>query len=167
MTAGRTLANDSTRVFGGHTSTQQVFPGQLDNLRSVRRALTPAEFLTHAPYVSDVSLHARFEGDTSTGQSPHLAPAGELRVLADGEVPTYMDVNVWIDLDHDGNYDVKSTKALKLNGGYVVFPHNMMLEKRNMTVEFFAKFSRVAGNAALFRLGWADLTPGAVNANGN
>lgn len=64
-----------------------------------------------------------------------------------------MDTNRRIDLDGDGKEDYTSTKALSLDGGSVVYPHNSFLESRNFTAEWFAKYDSLESTAMLLRLG--------------
>jgi len=58
-----------------------------------------------------------------------------------------------IDLDGDGKADYTSTKALRLDGGSVVYPHNSLLECRDFTVEWFARYETLAKDAMLLRFG--------------
>jgi hypothetical protein len=64
-----------------------------------------------------------------------------------------VDVNRRIDLDGDGKADYTSTKALSLDGGSVVYPHNSLLECRDFTAEWFAKYDSIDDVAMLLRLG--------------
>ena len=66
-----------------------------------------------------------------------------------------MDVNRCIDLDGDGKEDYTSTKALRLDGGSVVYPHNSLLECRDFTAEWFAKYDSLADATMLMRFGMA------------
>ena len=141
-------------IFGGETASKQVFSGNLDDFRITKRALKASEFLTSRTLVSaDTALFAHFEGDFSTGQDAVLAPDGVGGTLGGGSAPTYVDVNRRIDLDGDGNADFESTKALRLDGGSVVWPHNSLLECRDFTVEWFAKYESLADVSMLLRLG--------------
>ena len=141
-------------LFGGQTAYVQAFSGNLDDFRITKRALKANEFLTSRTCVSaDTALFAHFEGDLSTGQDAVLAPDGVGGTLGGGSVPTYIDVKRKIDLDGDGNADYVSTKALRLDGGSVVYPHNSLLECRDFTVEWFAKYESLEDVSMVLRLG--------------
>ncbi len=131
----------------------QAFAGQLDDFRITRRALKADEFLTTRELVSQDALFAHFEGDYSTGQDVALAPDGVGGTLGGGSAPTFVDTNRRVDLDGDGKADYTSTKALRLDGGSVVWPHNSLLEKRDFTVEWFARYNSLANTTMLMRLG--------------
>lgn len=140
--------------FGGEGRYKQAFSGWLDDFRITKRALKASEFLTTRQIVSaDAALFAHFEGDLSTGQDAVYAPAGEGGTLGGGTAPTFVDVNRVIDLDGDGKADYTSTKALRLDGGSVVYPHNSLLECRDFTVEWFARYETLAKDAMLLRFG--------------
>ena len=140
--------------FGGEGRSKQVFSGQLDDFRITRRAMKASEFLTTRQIVSaGTALFAHFEGDLSTGQDAALAPVGVGGTLGGGTAPTFVDVSRRIDLDVDGAEDYESTKALRLDGGSVVWPHNSLLECRDFTVEWFAKYDSIDDVAMLLRLG--------------
>ena len=142
--------------FGGYGRQEQGFAGQLDDFRITRRALKANEFLTTRPIVSHDSLLAHFDGDLSTGQDAVLAPDGVGGTYGGGAAaPTFVDANRRIDLDGDGKTDHVSTKAISLDGGSVVWPHNSLLECRDFTFEWFAKYESLADNALLLRLGMA------------
>ena len=152
-----TLATTTTTPFsfGGMGRQEQGFSGMLDDFRITRRALKAGEFLTTREVVSsDVALFAKFEGDYTTGQDAVLAPAGVGGTLGGGSsAPTFVDTNRRIDLDGDGKADYTSTKALSFDGGSVVYPHNSLLESRNFTAEWFAKYDSLESTAMLLRLG--------------
>ncbi len=144
--------------FGGEGRYKQAFSGQLDDFRITKRALKANEFLTTRSLVSGDALFAHFEGDYSTGQDAALASAGEGGTLGGGSEPTFVDTNRRVDLDGDGKADYTSTKALSLDGGSVVWPHNSLLEKRDFTVEWFAKYNSLAKTSMLLRLGMESAT---------
>ena len=131
-----------------------MFSGKLDDFRITKRALKADEFLTSRTLVSaDAALFAHFDGDLSTGQDAVLAPEGVGGTLGGGSAPTYANVKRKIDLDGDGNADYVSTKALCLDGGSVVYPRNSLLECRDFTVEWFAKYESLADVSMVLRLG--------------
>ena len=152
-TIALTASTTTPFSFGGFGRQEQAFSGQLDDFRITRRALKADEFLTTRKLVSQDALFAHFEGDYSTGQDAVYASAGEGGTLGGGSAPTFVDTNRRVDLDGDGKADYTSTKALSLDGGSVVWPHNPLLEKRDFTVEWFAKYNSLANTTMLMRLG--------------
>lgn len=150
-----TTATSAPFYFGGQSETVQAFAGNLDDFRIVKRALRPHEFLTSRALVSNDALFAHFDGDYTTGQDAVLAPAATGGTLGGGSAPAFVDVNRQIDLDGDEHADYESTKALSLDGGSVVWPRDSLLECRDFTIEWFAKYESLANNAMLLRLGMA------------
>ncbi len=148
-----TTGTSSEFYFGGQTPTVQAFAGQLDDFRITKRAMKASEFLTTRVLVQDTALFAHFEEDLLTGQDTAYAPAGVGGTLGGGTEPTFENVSRRIDPDGDGTADYESTKALRLDGGSVVYPHNSFLECRDFTVEWFAKYESLASNAMLLRFG--------------
>ena len=145
-----TLATGTSRdfFFGAETLESQAFAGKLDDFRITRRALKAGEFLTTREVVSQDALFSKFEGDLSTGQDAVIAPAGSTSSTADSD---YEGVSRAIDLDGDGKKDYESTKALKLTESSLSYPHNALLESRDFTVEWFAKYDTVGAGAMLMR----------------
>lgn len=154
MTYELTTSISSAFYFGGQNPTTQAFSGNLDDFRITKRALKASEFLTTRQIVSaDAALFAHFEGDLSTGQDAALAPDGVGGMLGGGSEPTFVDTNRRIDFDGDGEADYASTKALRLDGGSVVYPHNSLLECRDFTAEWFAKYDSLPNLSMLLRFG--------------
>ena len=140
--------------FGGEGRYKQAFAGKLDDFRITKRALKADELLSTRQLVSsDTALFAHFDGDLSTGQDTAYAPDGVGGTLGGGTAPTFVNVSRRIDLNGDGNADYESTKALRLDGGSVVYPHNSLLECRDFTVEWFAKYESIADVSMLLRFG--------------
>ena len=139
--------------FGAEGRYKQAFAGQLDDFRITKRAMKASEFLTTRTLVSGDSLHAHFDGDLSTGQDTAYAPDGVGGTLGGGTAPTFVNVGRKIDLNGDGTADYESAKALRLDGGSVVYPHNSLLECRDFTVEWFAKYESIADVSMLLRFG--------------
>ena len=149
-----TTGTSGAFYFGGQSPTVQAFAGQLDDFRITKRAMKANEFLTTRPLVSGDSLFAHFDGDLSTGQDTAYAPDGVGGTLGGGSsAPKFSDHAMTLDLDGDGRSDLETTKALSLDGGSVVYPHNALLECRDFTVEWFAKYESLASNAMLLRFG--------------
>lgn len=149
-----TTGTSAAFCFGGEGRYKQAFSGQLDDFRITKRAMKAGEFLTTRQIGSaDAALFAHFDGDLSTGQDTAYAPDGVGGTLGGGTAPTYVDAKRSIDLDGDGKVDYESTKALRLDGGSVVYPHNSLLECRDFTVEWFAKYDTLANTVMLLRFG--------------
>ena len=145
--------------FGGQDRNNQAFKGQLDDFRITKRTLKANEFLTTRQVVSeDADFFAHFNGDFSTGQDPDLAPDGVGGTLGGGSEPAFKAVDRRIDLDGDGRADRESVKALGLDGGSVVWPHNPFLECRDFTMEWFAKYDSLQDNSMLLRMGMESAT---------
>ena len=159
MIASKTyaLTTETSAVFcfGAEGRYKQAFAGQLDDFRITKRAMKSSEFLTTRQLVtSDAALFAHFDGDLSTGQDAAYAPDGEGGTLGGGSsAPTFVNVGRRIDLNGDGVADYESTNVLRLVGGSVVYPHNSLLECRDFTVEWFAKYESIADVAMLLRFG--------------
>lgn len=148
-------------LFGGETATSQTFAGNLDDFRITKRALRPHEFLTSRAVVSaDAALLAHFDGDYSTSQDAVLAPGGSGAAISGGVAPSFVAQERSYDADGDGRADFTSSQALSLAGGSVSFPRNSMLECRDFTVEWFAKYDHVANGAMLLRF---EMSPAAIS----
>ena len=169
MIASKTyaLTTETSAVFcfGAEGRYKQAFAGQLDDFRITKRALKAGELLTTRQIVSaDTALFAHFDGDLSTGQDTAYAPDGVGGTLGGGTAPTFVNVSRKIDLNNDGTADYESTNVLRLAGGSVVYPHNSLLECRDFTVEWFAKYESVADVSMLLRLGMmSDIGTGTIS----
>ena len=152
-----TLATGTSRdfFFGAETLASQAFAGKLDDFRITRRALKAGEFLTTRPL--GTALFAHFEGDLSTGQDAAVAPAGT------GTNASFVPHARTYDLDGDERADFESKKALSLSAGSVVFPHNALLECRDFTLEWFAKYDNVPSGAMLARFNMGEGTSGTIS----
>lgn len=150
-----TTATSAEFILGGQTAYNQGFVGNLDDFRIVKRALRPHEFLTsRALGLADAALLAHFDGDYSTGQDSAIAPDAVGGTLGGGSAPAFVDVCRRIDFDNDGKADYESAKALRLDGGSVVWPRNSILECRDFTVEWFGKYESLEDTSMMLRLGW-------------
>ncbi len=147
---------------GKHThSNYQGFDGQFDNFRITRRALTVGEFLRSAK-VSRL-FDARFDDDTpptfSSGLADYLAPSGTGGTMNGGAAAPAVVASrggkVILD-GADGTDKAAWGNALALDGGYVLYPRNRLLERQAFTVEFFAKFSDLKKNANFLRFSSGD-----------
>ena len=145
--------------FGGQSYNNQVFNGQLDDLRITKRALAPHEFLTTIPVAANTSptdiLHAPLESSLASGQDEFFASNGVVRVAGTNAkgTDTYADIQRDIDYDNDGKVDATSTKALVLDGSnYLIFNTKAVLHTRDFTAEFFAKVTGTSDNSKLIRV---------------
>lgn len=135
----------------------QGFNGQLDNFRITRRALAEGEFLRSAKLAR--LFDARFDNDTaesfSTGVPACLASSGSGARLSGGAADPALvgSRSGKVILDGAGGTEkTKMGKALKLDGGYVLYPRNRLLERRSFTIEFFARLIDLKKNANILRL---------------
>ena len=142
---------------GKQTHTKyQGFNGQLDNFRITRRALATNEFLRSKTV--DRLFDARFDDDTpptfASGLPDYLAPAGTGGTMNGGAAaPALADSRAgrWI-FDGAGGIDKEDCgKALSLDGGYILYPRNRLLERQSLTIEFFARLSDLRKNANFLR----------------
>lgn len=136
--------------------TAQGFKGSLDAVRITRRVLTTDEFLKS--FALTRLFDARFDNDTAesfgTGLPDYLAPAGSGMTMPGGTAaPAIVGSRGGkVILDGvSGTNKVEWGKALKLDGGYVLYPRNRLLERQSLTVEFFAKFSDLKNSANILR----------------
>ena len=141
----------------GHAN-YQGFNGSLGTFRITRRALGADEFLRAEALPAPLFL-ATFDGDTppsfSTGLPDYLAPAGTGATMSGGaSAPALAGSRAgsWI-LDGEGGTDKASCgAALSLDGGYVLWPRNRLLERRSFTLEFFGNFKDLPNAATFARL---------------
>ncbi len=140
----------------------QGFRGELDMVRITRRALSSGEFLTAAA-LPERLFDARFDDDTpptfSSGLPDYLAPAGAGATMSGGTAaPALADsrAGVWIFDGVNGTDKEDCGKALFLDGGYVLYPRNRLLERRSFTLEFFGKFPELPNAATFARLNIGD-----------
>ena len=158
---------DQSANLGSYTGNVQGFAGELDMVRITRRALSPDEFLASAA-LPDRLLDARFDDDTpptfSSGLPDYLAPAGTGGTMNGGAAaPALADSRAgsWIFDGVDGTDKEKCGKALSLDGGYVLYPRNRLLERQAFTVEFFARFVDLKKNANFLRFSSGNTLSGA------
>ncbi|MCR5751810.1 MAG: LamG domain-containing protein [Kiritimatiellae bacterium] len=149
-----TTSTQTPFSFGGFGRQEQGFAGNLDDFRITKRALSAGEFLTtRAAASSGAAILSHFDNSLSAGVDAAYAPDGVGGTLGGGSAPTYVNAIRRIDLDGDSHAEFVSTRALRLDGGSVVYPHNPLLECRDFTVEWFAKYESIADVSMLLRLG--------------
>ena len=138
-------------------SEYSVHKAWLDDVRIVKRALDPQEFLTVRPVASLVA-NVRFEGDYSVAPYGAPVPAG---TVASGAAEIVERVPAKTVKDGTGATVVEeNAKSVRLSGGVLDFGRNLPLEKADeMTVEFFLRPTSVAAEGAeIMKLATADST---------
>lgn len=158
---------DQSANLASYTGNVQGFPGELDMVRITRRVLSPNEFLKLAT-LPERLFDARFDDDTpptfSSGLPDYLAPTGTGGTMTGGAAaPALADSRAgdWIFDGVNGTDKEDCGKALSLDGGYILYPRNRLLECQAFTVEFFAKLSDLKKNANFLRFSSGDTLSGA------
>ena len=137
-------SNAAHTINGGGTMTDTVF----DEIRITKKALRPHEFLTSVPKEDNGNLLAwySFENNSlANGVYDDFIGAGALASHAGG-TPAFSakrpgdKEELW---DSEGNKTRDNTASLAFAGGKAVWPRNSLLERGDLTVEFFAR-QRVA-----------------------
>ena len=150
----------ATCLIGGQDRLSQVFAGNIDDVRITRRVLKPWEFLTTRAAASDRLMDAPLETDYSSGLDATLAPTGTVGMLAasstsgDAALPAIVKKREgYVTLDGVAGETVRASgHAMRLDGGYVKWPYNRLLDRTDLTVEFFAKFDALNNSANLVRI---------------
>ena len=138
---------------------KQGFGGFLDDVRLTRRALRPHEFLTSRMKqgAQEVLFHARFEGDYASGLGADIVADGVPRRIYGSETAGNMPELIQLDRNSKVFADERmvdplpNSGALRISGGEVYWPHNSLLERRNITIEFFAAFEDLRAGANIIR----------------
>ena len=137
------------------TSGAQAFRGKIDAMRVTRRILIPSEFLStrSAEKLMTVTFDDA-EHPYSTGQEGCIAPAeGVAGALDGGVAPEIVDGRAgWYVLDGSNGVDkVECGKAVQLAGSTLLWQNTTLLERNDLTVEFFARFSDLRTSANILR----------------
>ena len=155
-----TLSSSSRYLnYGAEHSNSQGFQGELDGMRLTRRALNPDEFLraTTAEVATnpDVLLESQFDADWSALPSTLDTEAiPVLKTGGSGSVPTRVS-------GRNGTYVMDGLAGValctnvceaSLNGGSLIWTNAVTLQRRELTVEMFAKFTAFSGAANMMRL---------------
>ncbi len=155
-------------LIGGETRTYQPFAGNIDDVRITRRVLRSWEFLTTHAAGTDRMMDAPLESDYSTGVDESIAPAGTAGTLTANETsgaavaPTVVKTREgFVMLDGVAGLETRASGyALRLDGGYIRWPFNRLLDRTELTVEFFARFDKLEHSANWLRLSdganWGD-----------
>ena len=147
-------------LIGGERRDYQAFAGNIDDVRITRRALRPWEFLTTHAAGTNLVMDAALESDYSTGVDAAIAPAGTAGTLIANEtsgeavLPEIVKTREgFVTLDGEVCQETRASgHALRLDGGYVKWPYNRLLDRQDLTVEFFARFDKLEHSANLVRL---------------
>jgi len=128
--------------------------------------MSPDEFLKLAT-LPERLLDARFDDDTpptfSSGLADYLAPSGTGGTMNGGAAAPAVVASRGGKVIFDGTNGTDKAawgNALALDGGYVLYPRNRLLERQAFTVEFFAKFSDLKKNANFLRFSSGDTLSG-------
>lgn len=147
-------------IIGGESRAYQAFAGNIDDVRITRRALRPWEFLTTHAAGTNLVMDAALESDYSTGVDAAIAPTGTAGTLIANEtsgeavLPEIVKTREgFVTLDGEVCQETRASgHALRLDGGYVKWPYNRLLDRQDLTVEFFARFDKLEHSANLVRL---------------
>ena len=148
-------AVNRTFLAGTSTSSSQAFRGKIDAVRITRRALTTGEFLSTR---SEAKLMTMTFDDTeapyAVGQEGAIAPStGVAGALDGGEAPEIENGRAgWYVLDgENGTNKVECGKAVKFAGSTILWPKTTLMERNDLTVEFFARYSDLRSTANILR----------------
>lgn len=152
---------------GTATSSSQAFRGKIDAVRITRRALTTGEFLSMR---SDEKLMTVTFDDAerpyAPGQAGAIAPAeGVAGALAGGEQPQIVPSRGgWYVLDGEGGTNtVACSNAVQFAGSTLLWQNTTLMERNDLTVEFFARYSDLRSTANILRYVRASATGAQVN----
>ena len=140
---------------GTSTSSSQAFRGKIDAVRITRRVLTPGEFLSTR---SDEKLMTVTFDDAehpyAPGQTGAIAPGeGVAGALSGGELPQIVPSRGgWYVLDgEDGTNKVECGNAVQFAGSTLLWQNTTLMERNDLTVEFFARYSDLRDTANILR----------------
>ena len=144
--------NGFSSVNGGYTMTDTIF----DEIRITKKALRPCEFLTSVPKEAGNTLAwYSFENNSlANGAYDDVIGAGALAAYAGGtsafSPKTPGDGHeLW---DSERNKIRDNFTSVSFAGGKAVWPRNSLLEREDLTVEFFARENAASANAGLVSL---------------
>jgi hypothetical protein len=140
---------------GVASTSSQAFRGKIDAVRITRRALTPGEFLSTR---STAPLMTMTFDDTAVpyaaGQEGAIAPSvGVAGALNGGEEPEIVNGRAgWYVLDGSNGVDtVECGKAVKFAGSTLLWQKTTLMERNDLTVEFFARYTDLRDTANILR----------------
>lgn len=139
-------------VNGGGTMTDTVF----DEIRITKKALRPCEFLTALPKENtDVLAWYSFENN-SLSNGVYDAAIGEGALVSDANGVASFSIKT-----PGGEHELWNSEKVKIRdnfkslafaGGKAVWPRNSLLERDDVTIEFFARQNASSPNAGLVTL---------------
>ena len=151
---------------GTSTSSSQAFRGKIDAVRITRRALTPGEFLSTR---SDEKLMTVTFDDAehpyAPGQTGAIAPdEGVAGALSGGELPQIVQSRggMYVLDGEDGTNKVECGNAVQFAGSSLYWKNATLLERKAVTVEFFAKFTNLSNGVNLVRCVKSDAAGGSL-----
>ena len=155
-----TLSSSSRYLnYGAEHSNSQGFQGELDGMRLTRRALNPDEFLHGTAAPAAANPNVLLESDFDFGWSAFPAALGTeaqpaVKTGGSGLVPTRVDgrCGAYVLDGLAGNVLHTNVCDASLNGGSLVWTNAVTLQRRELTVEMFAKFTAFSGAANMMRL---------------
>ena len=144
-----------TFLAGTSTSSSQAFRGKIDAVRITRRALTTGEFLStrSSPQLMTMTFDDP-EAPYAVGQEGAIAPStGVAGALDGGEAPEIVNGRAgWYVLDgENGTNTVECGKAVKFAGSTLLWQKTTLMERNDLTVEFFARYSDLRNTANILR----------------
>ena len=143
------------RDFTSGTTGSQAFRGKIDAVRITRRVLTTGEFLsTRSAEPLMTMTFDDAESPYAAGQEGGIAPdTGVAGVYNDGALPEIVDSRAgWYVLDGSNGVDkVECGKAVRFAGSTLYWKNATLLERKALTVEFFARFTDFGNLASLLR----------------
>jgi len=152
------LENNVSLFVGRDNGSNQYFDGYIDEVRVMKRALKPEEFLsTHAVAGMDKDdptvAFVNFENDYTTSPYPDLIGAGNGRAHGEtGAAPVFQSHERTYLLDgSNGVTTVDSKTYVACNDSVITWPSSPLFEQPSFTVEFFANLSRFEKSGNLVR----------------
>ena len=143
------------RDFTSGTSGSQAFRGKIDAVRITRRVLTTGEFLSTRSAESLMTMTFDDEdAPYAVGQEGGIAPdAGLAGAFGDGEAPVIVDSRrgYYVLDGENGTNKVECGKAVRFAGSTLYWKNATLLERKALTVEFFARFTDFGNLASLLR----------------
>ena len=151
---------------GVTTSSSQAFQGKIDAVRITRRVLTPGEFLSTR---SDEKLMTvTFDDDEhpyAPGQTGAIAPdEGVAGALTGGAEPQIVKSRggCYVMDGENGTNKVECGNAVQFVGSSLYWKNATLLERKAVTVEFFARFTNLSNGVNLVRCVKSDAAGGSL-----
>ena len=152
------------REFTSGAEGSQAFRGKIDAVRITRRLLTTGEFIsTRSAEPLMTMTFDDEEAPYAAGQEGGIASDdGVAGAYDDGENPRIVDGRAgWYVLDGSNGVDkVECGKAVQFAGSTLYWRNATLLERKSLTVEFFARFTSFANSASLVRCVRTDAVSG-------